>query len=114
MKKLLGGGRVSITLGFVDNNVERVILQNSLCGDSVAHSVISASPPKSFKHEDRIRKELRKPGNFIRASQGARSRHSEHFATLGLSAAASRQEIKQAYRKLALQVLLLIPPFHIN
>lgn len=103
MRKLLGGGRVGITLGFADNKVERVVLQNSLYGDSVAHSVTSASPPKSFKHEDRTRKELRRPGNLVRASHGACSSHSEHFATLGLSAAASRQEIKQAYRKLALQ-----------
>lgn len=114
MRKLLGGGQVGITLGFADNKVERVVLQNSLYGDSVAHSVTSASPPKSFKHEDRTRKELRRPGNLVRASHGACSSHSEHFATLGLSAAASRQEIKQAYRKLALQVLLLIPPFDTN
>ena len=99
MRKLLRGGQVSVTRAFADNNVERVVLQSSLHGDSINHGVSSVSPPRSFMEE-----RFRKAG--IRASNsGSEGRHGGHFATLGLSAAASKQEIKQAYRKLALKVL---------
>jgi hypothetical protein len=53
---------------------------------------------------------FRKAG--IRASNsGSVGRHGEHLTTLGLSAAASKQEIKQAYRRLALEVgyIILLP-----
>lgn len=109
MRKLLRGGQVSITRAFTDNNVERVLLQSSLHADAVSHSVSSASPPKPFKLEERFRKGGRS-GASIRASNEVGS-YREHFATLGLSAAASKQEIKQAYRKLALQVITLYPSF---
>lgn len=89
---------MSITRAFADNNVERVVLQSALHADSVTHSVSSVSPQRSFMER------FRKAG--IRASNsGPVGRHGEHLATLGLSAAASKQEIKQAYRKLALKVL---------
>lgn len=101
MRKLLRGGQVSITRAFADNNVERVLLQSSLHADAVSHSVSSASPPKPFKLEERFRKGGR-PGASIRASNEV-GNYRVHFATLGLSSAASKQEIKQAYRKLALQ-----------
>lgn len=100
MRKLLRGGQVSIIRAFADNNVERVLLHSSLHADSVSHSVSSSSPPKVFKLKERAGR----AGASIRASNGAGS-YAEHFATLGLSAAASKQEIKTAYRKLALQVI---------
>ena len=109
MRKLLRGGQVSITRAFVDNNVERVILQSSLHADAVSHSVSSSSPPKPFKLEERFRK-VGRAGASIRASNEV-GNYREHFATLGLCAAASKQDIKQAYRKLALQVLSLSLPF---
>lgn len=89
---------MSITRAFADSSVERVFLQSSLYSDSVTHRMSSVSPPRSI-----IEARFRKAG--IRASSsGSVGRHGEHFATLGLSAAASKQEIKQAYRKLALVV----------
>lgn len=105
MRKLLRGGQVSITRAFVDSNVERVLLQSSLHADSVSHSVSSSSPPKAFRLEERFRK-AGGAGASIRASNGVGS-YAEHFSTLGLNAAASKQEIKKAYRKLALQVICL-------
>jgi DnaJ-domain-containing protein 1 len=98
---------VSITRGFADtSNVERVIfLQSALHADSVSHSMSSVSSPRSFMEE-----RFRKAG--IRASNsGSVGRHGEHLTTLGLSAAASNQEIKQAYRRLALEVgyIILLP-----
>lgn len=90
---------MSITRGFADtSNVERVIfLQSALHADSVSHSMSSVSSPRSFMEE-----RFRKAG--IRASNsGSVGRHGEHLTTLGLSAAASKQEIKQAYRRLALK-----------
>jgi hypothetical protein len=108
MRKLLRGGQVSLTRAFADNNVERVLLHSSLHADAVSHSVSSASLPKPFKLAERFRNGGR-PGASIRASNYDASHHREHFATLGLSAAASKQEIKHAYRKLALQVLSPLP-----
>jgi len=98
MRKLLRGGQVSITRAFADNNVERVMLQSSLHADSVSHSVSSSSPPRVCRLIERSGRS----GSSIRALNGGGS-YGDHFATLGLSAAASKQEIKKAYRKLALQ-----------
>lgn len=99
MRKLLRGSSVTISRAFADSNVERVLLQSSLHADSVSHSVNSSSPPKVFLLKERTKR----AGSSIRASNGT-SGYAEHFATLGLNAAASKQEIKTAYRKLALQV----------
>jgi len=85
---------VSITRAFSDSNVERVVLQSSLQHADGARSLICASPPRSFKW-------LRRAGG-IRACESVGS-HGDPFATLGLNAAASKQDIKHAYRKLALQ-----------
>ena len=57
-------------------------------------------PPKPFKLEERFRKS-RRLGASIRASNEV-SNYLEHFAFIGLGAAASKQEIKQAYQNLAL------------
>ena len=100
---------MSISRAFADNNVERVLLQSSLHADVVSHSVSSASPPKPFKLEERFRKS-RRSGASVRASNEV-GNYREHFSFLGLGAAASKQEIKQAYRKLALQVLSSFPSF---
>lgn len=101
MRKLLRGGHLSITRVFTDSNVERVILQSSLHADSVTHSMSSVSPPRTLLPEERLKKAGRW-GSSIRALNGAGG-YGEHFATLGLSAAASRPDIKKAYRELARQ-----------
>lgn len=79
------------------------------CGESASAKLLARrfrlsqcelfEPPEVFLLKERTKR----AGSSIRASHGT-SGHAEHFATLGLSAAASKQEIKTAYRKLALQV----------
>ncbi len=96
---------MSITRALADNNVERVLLQSALHADAVVHSVRSASSRKPVTLEDQFRKGGR-AGAVIRASNEL-GIYREQFTLLGLSIAASKQDIKQAYRKLALQVLSL-------